>query len=217
MKTLTIEMTLIEAMLGTAPCDPEIYRKFIAEKNKELTKAQVQDECDTLRRISEGTEDPDAVEEVPETITIFHKDENGNPFIYDYLVKGFFKNACSALRNISDSKSSKITAFKKKIDGTVMVNPRKLMINAAGPITILQRPLRASTAQGERIALAASECIPAGSTIECTIDVYDDKMYDAVIEWLNYGRVNGLGQWHNSGMGRFEYKILEEKKGSLCF
>ena len=78
-----------------------------------------------------------------------------------------------------------------------------------GEMGTCQRPLRASTAQGERIALANSETIPAGSSIEFKVICLSDSYKKAVIEWLDYGSFKGLGQWRNSGKGRFTYEIVE--------
>jgi hypothetical protein len=36
----------------------------------------------------------------------------------------------------------------------------------------------------------------------------DDRLLDTVIDWLEYGEFRGLGQWRNSGMGRFTYELL---------
>ena len=33
-----------------------------------------------------------------------------------------------------------------------------------------------------------------------------------VPEWLDYGRFNGLGQWHNSGKGTFTWELIETKQ-----
>lgn len=49
-----------------------------------------------------------------------------------------------------------------------------------------QRPLRAQTAQGERVSLANSEEIPAGSSCEFEILCMDDTHEAAVMEWLDY-------------------------------
>nr|DAT50795.1 MAG TPA: hypothetical protein [Caudoviricetes sp.] len=49
-------------------------------------------------------------------------------------------------------------------------------------MTECQRPLRAQTAQGERVSLANSEEIPAGSTCEFEITCMDDAHEKAVIE-----------------------------------
>ena len=72
-----------------------------------------------------------------------------------------------------------------------------------GDIGLCERPLRASTPQGERVALAISEEIPAGATMEFTITCMDEKDLKLVREWLDYGYYRGLGQWRNSGKGRF--------------
>jgi hypothetical protein len=74
-----------------------------------------------------------------------------------------------------------------------------------------QRPLRASTAQGERIALAHSETVPTGSWFDVEIKCLVDGYTKIVKEWLDYGELRGLGQWRNSGKGKFTYEILEER------
>lgn len=66
--------------------------------------------------------------------------------------------------------------------------------------------------QGERVTLANSEAIPAGATIELTIQCMLDKHEPAVIEWLDYGKFGGIGQWRNSGKGRFEYELLKLRR-----
>ena len=71
-----------------------------------------------------------------------------------------------------------------------------------------QRPLRASTAQGERIALASSETVPAGAECEFTIVCLVDNDIDLVKEWLEYGQFHGMLQWRNSGKGRFVWEEI---------
>ena len=62
--------------------------------------------------------------------------------------------------------------------------------------------------QGERVSLANSEEIPAGSSITFEIKLLDPSLESVVIEWLDYGALRGLGQWRNSGKGRFAYVLL---------
>ena len=62
------------------------------------------------------------------------------------------------------NESSKMTAFKKVIDGNIFVFPRRIPLIFDGEMTICQRSLRAQTPQGERVALSASEEVPAGAT-----------------------------------------------------
>lgn len=142
-------------------------------------------------------------------MTVFHRTEDGKPMLWDYQIKGFFKNSCSALRKVTGTESNKIKAYKKEIDGLIFIQERKIPFIMAGEIGNCQRPLRASTAQGERVALANSESVPAGSEVVFTIQCLHDAHMKAVIEWLDYGRLNGIGQWHNSGKGRFEWTQIE--------
>ena len=43
-----------------------------------------------------------------------------------------------------------------------------------------------------------------------------DPAHEALLkEWLDNGIDRGLGQWRNSGKGRFIYKMLDEEGNSL--
>lgn len=204
MTKMKVRVTLLEDMLGTAPDDKEIYSKFIASnapEDKDTT-----DEVESLP--GESVEDEDTGRP---TVTVFHRDPEGNPIIFDYLIKGFFKNACSMLRNCSNTESSKIKAFKKYIDGLVFIDERMISINMNGKLSLCKRPLRAQTAKGERVAISISESIPAGSTMEFTITVLKKDLMKTVIEWMDYGVYNGLGQWHNSGKDRFTWEDITDK------
>jgi hypothetical protein len=71
-----------------------------------------------------------------------------------------------------------------------------------------ERPLRAQTAQGERVALASSETVPAGCTLEFTVIALREDLLDYVEEWLDYGGLRGFGQWRNSGKGCFTWELV---------
>ena len=91
----------------------------------------------------------------------------------------------------------------------MFVEPRKIPMqlpDGAG-LGELQRPLRASTAQGERVALACSETAPAGTVQEFDVVLLKEDLEPYVLEWLDYGAYHGIGQWRNSGAGRFTYEI----------
>ena len=79
----------------------------------------------------------------------------------------------------------------------------------SGPVGDCQRPLRASTPQGERVALAHSETVPEGSTITFEIHAFTDEMAELARECMDYGEFSGIGQWRNSGKGRFLWQELE--------
>ena len=194
--TFKVKLTFMEELLGTASANPEIHAEFIASKAPDAKTAE--------EEIAElGSE---TVEE--KTTTVFPK-HDGRPFLYDYQVKGFFKDACSCLRRVPGTASEKFKAYKKIIDGNIFVLPRKIFFNGAPKIGECQRPLRAQTMQGERVALAHSETIPQGTEIEFEILLLNPDYETIVVEWLNYGKLRGLGQWRNSGKGRFEWAKAE--------
>ena len=196
MKEIKVKITLLEDMLGTASADKEIHETYIASK------------ADDAPSVAEEIEALGFDEVVEKGMTVFPRDTDGCPIVWDYQIKGMFKDACGMLRKVTGTRSSKLKAYKKEIDGLIFPEPRKIRIALSGPMGNLQRPLRASTAQGERVALANSETVPAGSTIIFSVLCLEDSAIDLVKEWLDYGRLRGLGQWRNAGYGRFTYEVL---------
>lgn len=192
-----MKLTFIEPILGTAPANEDIYREFIGSKAPDAN--SVDDEVAAIGA--------DAV--VEKGMTVFPRLEDGTPFLYDYQIKGFFKDTCGGLRKVAGTQSSGIKAFKKEIDKLIFPEPRCIPIRFSGEISECQRPLRAQTAQGERISLAISEEIPAGATVEFTVVCLTKAHVKAVREWLDYGRFSGIGQWRNSGKGRFTWEEME--------
>jgi hypothetical protein len=203
MKELKIKITFTEELLGTASADPEVHREYIASKAPDAPSRE--EEVAAI-----------GVDEVVErAMTIFPRNLDGKPILFDYQVKGFFKDSCSVLNRLSGkgkkipvNESGKLTAFKKIIDGLIFVNPRMIPFVFDGEIGSCQRPLRIHTPQGERVALANSETLPAGTTAEFTIIMLDPSHEKAVREWLDYGKLRGIGQWRNSGKGRFEWEEI---------
>ena len=162
MKKIRVKITLIENMLGTSPNDADLYRNYVASKAPDAS--TLEEEISAV-----GT---DAV--VERSCTVFPRGADGIPFVYDYQVKGFMKDACSMLsrqakkdpvtgKKAPVNESSKLKAYKKIIDGMIFPQPREIPLHFDGEVGICQRPLRAQTPQGERTALAISEMIPAGA------------------------------------------------------
>jgi hypothetical protein len=212
MKSLYVKLTFQEDLLGTSPNDLDIYQNFIADKAPDAL--SIEQEIEAI-----------GIEEVTEKgITIFPRTKEGLPFLYDYQVKGFFKGAGYMLRQLTKkdeetgkrkkgdaiNESSKLTNYKKVIDGLIFVFPRQIVFKLSGEITLCQRPLRIQTAQGERVALACSEAIPAGSSVEFEVRMLSDDHDKLVKEWLDYGIYNGMGQWRNSGKGRFTWEEIDK-------
>jgi len=196
MKKLEVKITFTEELLGTASSDPNIHREYIASKAPNALSTE--EEVAAL-----GVE---AVDEKGRTV--FPRGKDGVPILWDYQVKGFFKDACGMLSRVPGSKSNKLKAYKKVIDGLVFTGPRSIPLVIPGTVGRCDRPLRAQTAQGERIALASSETVPTGTTCMVTITILDDNLEALVTEWLDYGALRGLGQWRNSGKGRFSYELV---------
>jgi len=200
---MKVRLTFQEEILGTSPSNPEVYETYIQSKSPDAN------------TLSEEIEAIGAEEVARNGMTVFPRTDKKEPFIYDYQIKGFFKDACGMLSRLGGksetgkkkpvNESCKLTAYKKIIDGLIFVKPRKIIIKMSGPVGKCQRPLRASTPQGERISLACSESIPAGSVIEFEVVCLDPSHEAAVTEWLNYGALRGMMQWRNSGKGVFKW------------
>lgn len=221
-KTLKVRLTLTEEALGTSPSDPELYDRFIASNAP-----------DAPTRAEEIAEH--GVGDVAERArTVFNRMEDGTPYFYNYHIKGFFKDSCKMLlqltkrEEVTEVKSDGTTKTKKKsipsnqsgkaftnynyktkIDGLVFVFPRRIPIIFRGGMGDCQRSLRADTMQGPRVALASSDTVPAGATLTFDICLMDAGHEAAVREWLNYGEIRGLGQWRNSGKGCFLWEELD--------
>lgn len=200
MKEIYVKLTLTEPILGSQPGDPEIHSRFIASKAPDAKK--MEEEIAAV-----------GVEEVTErSMTYFHRDKNGNPCMMDYQIKGFLKSAAKVLNKTNDPDLEKLKAFKQAVDLLIFVYGMDggrfipFKIPEDGKITTLQRPLRASTMQGERVSLATSEKLPEGCELYFKIEILDDSLVKYVRKWLNYGKYNGLGQWRNGSYGRFTWE-----------
>lgn len=200
---MKVKITLNEEMLGMSPANADIYREYIASKSPDA--ATIDEEVASV-----GV---DAVEE--KGITVFPRTEDGTPFLWDYQIKGFFKDTCQMLSKAGKAgyeggkACAALKAYKKAIDGLLFVSPRKIPVSLFGEIGFCSRPLRAMTMQGERVSLAKSETCPAGSTIEFEITCLDKNLEKMVVECLNYGSMRGLGQWRNSGKGVFDWEEVK--------
>lgn len=202
MKKIKVKVTLIEPMLGTKSANEELFSKFIAAKRPE---GEAADEMEAEARLNAELDDKE------KSMTCFHRTDDGTPMLYDYMIKGMFKDACGSLRMVPKTKSSALKAYKKIIDGQIFVDERRIPLEMpeGGEIGIVERPLRAQTMQGERVALAKSESVPAGTEFAITITMLNPDLEGVVREWLDYGALRGLGQWRNSGMGRFKWEEVK--------
>lgn len=235
METRTYRLTGFTPILGSSPANPDVRTKYIAEKEAKLNlksmseehrRAKTEEERERIRKKAE--EEASYLREgEDDKITVFMKNpRTGSNMLLDYQVKGLFKGSLEALVT-----QTGIKAPRAKADRYLFVSPRRIDIcDAEGkPIReisehnttleeILERPLRAMTMQGERVALAASEQIedPWTITFSVTLLPNDGSKVSAGIKWedveraLDYGELRGLGQFRNGGYGRFTWERIDE-------
>ena len=194
--TYKLKVTFTEDMLGTTPLNEEVYSDYIASKHPE-GQAAGDKELETLE------------ESTIRGKTGFHRDGDGSIVIMDYMLKGFFKESWQKCREHKGSVSKELKAGKNKLTGHLFVGDRYIKVSVKGDTYTLERPLRAETAQGPRVALAASESVPAGSYFETTLEVLAPHLIteELLRELLDYGKYMGFGQWRSGGYGRFTYAL----------
>ena len=213
MPTYQVHLTFTEPLLGSAPLDRKTYETYILPKMPlsppDEADERAAEELDTIAHSNGNGMDSKG-------ITGFHRTEDGKPFLYSYVIQGYFKDACGMLRRIPGKESAALKAYKTIIDGMVFPmgllknEPRKIVLNppdADGEIVIFARSLRAETAQGPRVAIATSERMPAGTTCEFTIDSLGVVTESLLREWFDYGIRRGIGCWRNGSWGRFKYTL----------
>lgn len=207
MQKYTIRCTTLTPILGSAPLDGDIYTRFVASKAPAAVAAHGNGAvmADELERL----EEVDA-----KGRTGFLRNEDGRPCLADYQVKGFLKEAWRACKGIPASESKELKTGVAAIERYVHLEPRFIPLHVGangGSLDIMERPLRAQTAQGPRVALASSERMPTGTRFEFQVVVLAIVSQTLLTEWLEYGQWQGLGQWRNGGHGRFSARIIPWK------
>lgn len=184
--------------------DNAVYSEFVASKSG----------------IDNGTleEEEDFISVDEKGLTVFPQDEETNEiFLFDYQIKGFLKEAFECLKG-----ELNIAAARSKVDKYVFITPRKVFFKRDGEPILdaddrCERPLRAKTMQGERVALQASEQIDTPWELEIEIKLLPNNGtakskpidWDAIETALDYGAFRGLGQWRNASYGQFKWERAE--------
>lgn len=204
-KKVHIRIKFTEEVLGTLPCNQELHDTFIASKAPDALSRE-----EEIALMGVG----DVVEQ---GMTIFPRTEDGRPFFWNYQIEGFLKESLKIIKkHWPKSECAKVKANRQAVDNAIFVEPRIIPINMNGGVVgDCQRPLRAQTAQGERIALAHSESVPAGSETDIWINVTPTlgaatDADEILREILDYGSLKGIGQWRNSGKGRFTWEVITD-------
>lgn len=210
---MRVRLTFTDSLLGGEPGSAALHEDYILTKIPE--DQYTPEELEAIR-----AEEIEALKEGdPKGKTVFYRNEDGEPCLKNNHIKGFFKSACEAMKSDPGTLSHKMTSYKKEIDKKIFVyedaenkTGRFIRIQNAGEIGSCQRPLRAQTMQGERVAIADSEEIQAGAFIEFDVIMLPHTkkpIKPALIEeWLEYGEYNGIGQWRNSGHGTFTFEVI---------
>lgn len=216
---MTVKATFTEPLLGTLPANPEIAKEYILSKHP--LKVPAEDEEAALA----GGE-----EEFDKGITIFARNASQRVCLWDYQVKGFFKEACLAMiesgaftkESLTPVKLQTVYSLKRTIDNMIFVAPRMIVLGLGpddsgwpgwqdlpmGPkgLRLLQRPLRKENPRGGTVCLATSEAVPMDTTMAFTVNVMNPKLMPYIERWLDYGSLKGMGQWRNASFGRFSWE-----------
>lgn len=203
------KLTGTDAILGSAPGNSEVYSAYIASKAPKEKLADAEVEADMLPE-----------DKMENKMTVFLRDGHGHLCIKSYIIEGFFKAALNTLKEQLGIKS-----VRSKVDNLVFAYPTYIPFRSGDDYYtkedfVCERPLRAQTMQGERVALAASEALDAGWELYIAIKILDNtgtkssKEIDfTVLETaLDYGELKGLGQWRNAGNGRFKWQEISEEE-----
>lgn len=198
---MKVKIKLTEDMLGTACANKDVHEEFIASKSADAKKIKEELKALHTEKLFE------------KSVTVFPRDEDGMPVMFDYQFKGFIKEAVGVLIELSNketrvgkTKLSKYT-HKRIVDNFIFVEPRVIRLAPVGEVCT--RPLRADTMKGERVSLASSETVPAGTEFEVEIKTLCQALDDLVVKCLDYGALKGIGQWRNSGKGRFSWEEVK--------
>jgi len=216
---MKVKFEFVAPLLGTISGNKDVATEFIVAKAAENRNLDVE-EIVTIKKEELSTL---PAEDIDKSSTLFHRDEEGRPFLYSYMINGFFKAACDAMidgdgendifkkHTKKELKDMKLTrwSYKSTINKLIRVKERRLYLALSGPIDVEERSMRVTTMQGDRVCLARSESAPEGTTIELTIECLNSKLWPYIEEWLGYGIFGGLGQWRSSYFGSFTWERLD--------
>ena len=205
LETRKYRLTGITPLLGSQPANPDVRTAYIESKAPDPAAATAEE---TQLLIRENLDD--------KTLTVFLRDpaQRDALMILDYVILGYLKSAIDILKA-----QNHVKAAAGKVDKYLFAAPRKLYITKGGrrEDSLLERPLRAKTMQGDRVALTASELIEDPWEIEVKLTLLPNEgaktetgskpiTFDVVEQALALGCMKGLGQWRNGGYGRFTYE-----------
>ncbi len=214
-KTYKVRITLDTPMLGAVPLNEEVFSDFHLDKSikaaeKFDAKHGGNGNTVTIAEVEAEFHAPD-----PEGLkqrSGFYRDDAGRPLLSNHVIKGFLKEAARA-RSKQGGITKTTPAYIQLINLHLFTKPRMILINTVHADKVsafCERPLRADTALGPRVALKASEQNGAGATLdfELTTLLPNIVTEELLHEWFSYGQYHGLGEWRNNeNFGQFSYTL----------
>lgn len=217
-----VTLELATDLLGTNPKDKAIFTSYI----QDAARKKMEKEAKKGIALADGTEANGetiaaALAEEPEDIqqmeergwTGFFEDKDG-PYLTNFMVKGFLKEAARTLKEWG-----KIKQLKDKVSRYVFIKPRKIRLPKINldklepehrqrvpeghNFPVLERPLRAETPKGPRVTLLRSDYIPAGTQFCFEMWVLAGAGLTTALlkDVLEYAEYQGFGQWRGGGFG----------------
>ncbi len=199
-----ITITFSNDLLGMLPNNKEIMRDYIVSKSPDAMSKE-----DEVASIG-------VTQYLEKGITVFPRDRDGNPGLFDYHWLGFFAEKCGYLRRFDDTLSAGFTAYKKEIHGGIFLADRfnPIILPEGFDIETFTHIVRTKPPTGPQINTpTTSELIPIGSKTTITVQVMAKTYIDLVKEWIMYGFKSGTGQWRNGGYGTFIADFGEVTEG----
>lgn len=202
---------LTEALLGTVPKDQNIYESHVADK----IERQIAYDKKEKKKLTEEEIETVSEELIDKGWKGFHKDDE-SIFIYNYMILGNIKSNLQLLNNSGNI--DKVTSFKKICDTCVKATPRRIRFYREKKLIVdpdanMERPVRASTAMGERTFISKSDLLDSGSQFSFRIRLIKNKNHltpEVLVKCLKLGEYYGLGQWRGSG-NYGSYKLIDVK------
>jgi len=197
------EIEFIEPLLGTAP-DRETLARFLQTRVPSPERAEEEQRTAPKRRGEDEEGDDEA--EVAGPVTGLHRDEHG-PFLYDYMLMGYLRERGNQLREQLGVKN-----LRAKIEYYVYLRPRRIYLHGQEGEPVV-RTLRAQTPKGQRVTIAVSEQMLPGTTCTFEVQIVRNKEVtpEIVRTLLEFGELQGCGQWRTGGFGRFRLLRWEAK------
>lgn len=237
MDSMRVRVVMSQPLLATLPDNPDLYKEFIVNRrpnnpnmveeialhkaamDKQIAEREAAIAEKIAKAKADGVEIEKELEDKP--VTVFARNAKQELVIRDYYVRGFMKASLRAFIELGIAPTGlNAWNFKGAVDQFLQVGPVHIPLLQANGEVISEaagynvRSQRVTTMQGDRVCLACSEELPAGTMAEFDIKWFKSssgKAKQAIWEkalvgyLLDFGQVVGLGQWRSGGYGRFTW------------